>query len=43
MISPILCYHKVDTRFELGFTQIEPRVFRRQIETLARRGYRTLG
>jgi len=42
-IPPILCYHKVDTRFELGFTQLEPRVFRRQMEELARLGYRTLG
>jgi peptidoglycan/xylan/chitin deacetylase (PgdA/CDA1 family) len=39
---PVLCYHKVDTRFELGFTQIEPRVFRRQVEALARAGYRSL-
>ncbi len=43
MLPPILCYHKIDTRLELGFTQIEPRVFRRQIETLARRGDRALG
>ncbi len=43
MLPPILCYHKVDTRFELGFTQVEPRVFRRQVEALAHRGYRTLG
>lgn len=42
-LPPILCYHKVDTRFELGFTQIEPRVFRRQVESLARAGYRTVG
>ncbi len=42
-VPPILCYHKVDTRFELGFTQLEPRVFRRQMETLARLGCRTLG
>lgn len=42
-VPPILCYHKVDTRFELGFTQLEPRVFRRQVEALARRGVRTLG
>jgi peptidoglycan/xylan/chitin deacetylase (PgdA/CDA1 family) len=42
-VPPILCYHKVDTRFELGFTQIEPRVFRRQVEALARAGYRSLG
>jgi len=43
VLPPILCYHKVDTRFELGFTQVEPRVFRRQVEALARAGYRTLG
>jgi peptidoglycan/xylan/chitin deacetylase (PgdA/CDA1 family) len=43
MVPPILCYHKIDTRFELGFTQIEPRVFRHQVETLARAGYRALG
>jgi len=42
-LPPILCYHKVDTRFELGFTQLEPRVFRRQMETLARLGHRALG
>jgi peptidoglycan/xylan/chitin deacetylase (PgdA/CDA1 family) len=43
VVPPILVYHKVDTRFELGFTQVEPRVFRRQVETLARAGHRTLG
>lgn len=43
MIPPILCYHKIDTWFELGFTQLEPLVFRRQIEALARAGRRTLG
>lgn len=42
-VPPILSYHKVDTRFELGFTQLEPRVFRRQMETLARLGYHSLG
>lgn len=42
-VPPILSYHKIDTRFELGFTQLEPRVFRRQIETLARCGFRSLG
>jgi peptidoglycan/xylan/chitin deacetylase (PgdA/CDA1 family) len=42
-VPPIVCYHKVDTRFELGFTQLEPRVFRRQVETLARLGWRSLG
>lgn len=42
-VPPILCYHKIDERLELGFTQLEPRVFRRQVETLARRGYRGIG
>ncbi len=43
MSLPILCYHKVDTRFELGLTQVAPRVFRRQVAALARAGYRGLG
>jgi peptidoglycan/xylan/chitin deacetylase (PgdA/CDA1 family) len=43
VVPPILCYHKIDTRFELGFTQLGPRAFQRQVETLARRGYRSLG
>jgi peptidoglycan/xylan/chitin deacetylase (PgdA/CDA1 family) len=43
VVPPILCYHKVDTRFELGFTRVGPAVFRRQVEALARRGYRALG
>jgi len=41
-VPPILCYHKVDPRLELGFTQLGPHVFRRQVETLARLGYRAL-
>ncbi len=41
-VPPILCYHKVDPRLELGFTQLGPQVFRRQVETLARLGYRAL-
>lgn len=41
-VPPILCYHKVDPRLELGFTQLAPRVFRRQVQTLARLGYRAL-
>jgi peptidoglycan/xylan/chitin deacetylase (PgdA/CDA1 family) len=40
---PILCYHKVDARRELGVTRIAPRVFRRQMEALAASGLRTLG
>ncbi len=43
MTPPILCYHKIDTRFELGFTRLGPRAFRRQVETLARAGFRALG
>ncbi len=42
-VPPILCYHKVDTRHELGVTRLGPRVFRRQMEALARSGCRTLG
>jgi len=40
---PILCYHKVDTRLELGFTRIGPRLFRRQVEALAKAGYQGIG
>ena len=43
MIPPILCYHKVDARRELGVTRVAPRVFRRQMEALAGSGVRTLG
>ena len=42
-LPPILCYHKVDARRELGVTRLAPRVFRRQMEALARAGARTLG
>jgi peptidoglycan/xylan/chitin deacetylase (PgdA/CDA1 family) len=38
----ILCYHKVERRHELGVTRLSPRRFARQIERLARAGYRTL-
>ena len=38
----ILCYHKVERRRELGVTRIAPRRFARQIERLARAGWRTL-
>ena len=40
---PILCYHKVDARREFGVTRVSPRVFRRQMESLAKAGWRTLG
>ena len=42
-MPPILCYHKVERRHELGVTRISPRRFERQIERLARAGWRTLG
>jgi peptidoglycan/xylan/chitin deacetylase (PgdA/CDA1 family) len=41
-VPRILCYHKVDTRLELGVTRISPRRFTRQIERLATDGWRTL-
>jgi O-antigen biosynthesis protein len=41
-VPRILCYHKVDTRIELGVTRISPRRFTRQIERLATDGWRTL-
>jgi peptidoglycan/xylan/chitin deacetylase (PgdA/CDA1 family) len=42
-LPPVLCYHKVDARRELGVTRVAPRVFRRQMEALAAAGVRTLG
>jgi peptidoglycan/xylan/chitin deacetylase (PgdA/CDA1 family) len=42
-VPPVLCYHKVDVRLELGVTRLGPHHFRRQVETLAARGFRTLG
>ena len=41
-LPPILCYHKVERRRELGVTRISPRRFARQVERLARDGWRTL-
>lgn len=43
MTPPILCYHKIDTRLELGFTRLGPRAFRRHVESLARAGYSGVG
>jgi len=42
-IPPILCYHKIDTRLELGFTRLGPRAFRRQLDALVSAGYDALG
>jgi peptidoglycan/xylan/chitin deacetylase (PgdA/CDA1 family) len=38
----ILCYHKVERRRELGVTRLSPRRFTRQMERLARDGWRAL-
>jgi peptidoglycan/xylan/chitin deacetylase (PgdA/CDA1 family) len=38
----VLCYHKVERRLELGVTRLSPARFGRQIERLARAGWRTL-
>lgn len=39
---PVLAYHKVDSRFELGGTWTTPRQFARQMGWLAANGYRTV-
>lgn len=41
-VPPILCYHKVERRLELGATRISPRRFASQISRLAAAGWRTL-
>ena len=38
----VLCYHKVEARHELGVTRLGPRRFARQVERLARDGWRAL-
>ncbi len=41
-VPPILCYHKVDTRLELGVTRLGPSHFRRQVATLAALGFHAM-
>jgi peptidoglycan/xylan/chitin deacetylase (PgdA/CDA1 family) len=41
-LPPVLAYHKVERRHELGVTRISPRRFAKQIERLARAGWKTL-
>jgi peptidoglycan/xylan/chitin deacetylase (PgdA/CDA1 family) len=41
-LPPILCYHKIERRRELGVTRLSPRRFAHQIERLADGGWRTL-
>ena len=43
MLPPVLCYHKVERRQELGVTRISPRRFEKQIERIARAGWKTIG
>ncbi|MGH7718830.1 MAG: polysaccharide deacetylase family protein [Gemmatimonadaceae bacterium] len=42
-LPPILCYHKIERRLELGVTRLSPRRFARQMERLARDGWHTAG
>lgn len=39
-IPPVLCYHKVERRRELGVTRLSPARFARQVQSLARAGWR---
>ena len=41
-LPPVLAWHKVERRHELGVTRISPRRFARQIERLARAGWTAL-
>jgi peptidoglycan/xylan/chitin deacetylase (PgdA/CDA1 family) len=41
-LPPVLAYHKVERRQELGVTRISPKRFEKQIERLARAGWKTL-
>jgi peptidoglycan/xylan/chitin deacetylase (PgdA/CDA1 family) len=41
-LPPILCYHKIERRRELGVTRVSPRRFARQVERLAAAGWRAL-
>ena len=43
MLPPVLAWHKVERRHELGVTRISPRRFAKQIERLANAGWKTLG
>ena len=40
MIAPVLCYHKIERRRELGVTRLSPRHFAAQVRALARAGWR---
>jgi peptidoglycan/xylan/chitin deacetylase (PgdA/CDA1 family) len=40
VIPPVLCYHKIERRRELGVTRLSPRRFAKQMEALAAAGWR---
>ena len=42
MTPPVLCYHRVGGPLELGVTRVSPTVFRRQMHSLAKAGWKTL-
>jgi peptidoglycan/xylan/chitin deacetylase (PgdA/CDA1 family) len=42
VIPPILCYHKIEPRRELGVTRLSPRRFARQMARFAAAGWRTI-
>ena len=42
VIPPVLCYHKIERRRELGVTRLSPPRFALQMQALAKAGWRTL-
>lgn len=42
LVPPVLCYHRIGGPLELSVTRVSTPVFRRQMESLARAGWRTL-
>src|SRR2546430_9425195 len=42
MIPPVLCYHRIGGPPELGVTRVAHSVFARQMQALARSGWRTV-
>src|SRR5579871_5360579 len=41
-LPPVLCYHKIERRREIGVTRVSPERFARQMEGLARVGWRAV-
>jgi peptidoglycan/xylan/chitin deacetylase (PgdA/CDA1 family) len=42
VLPPVLCYHKIERRRELGVTRLSPRKFAAQVTALARAGWSAL-